>query len=203
MTENSDHLNKPNKRKRFCLIAIGVVLFLILLLFIIALILALTVFKTRQPRTQILSASVDGVAPRISFPAVQIELNITLDLMILVENRNHASFKHGTGKTFLLYQGNQVGDADLYPGFIPARGNSTLPCRLTLQADRLANNMSNLISDVLGGEFVLETRTRIPGKVTFLGFIKKHAVAVSECQLTIGFPGMKVKRQVCKSKAKL
>ncbi|KAI5326151.1 hypothetical protein PRUPE_6G299100 [Prunus persica] len=203
MTENSDHLTKPNKRKRSCLIAIGVVLFLILLLFIIALILALTVFKTKQPRTQILSASVDGVAPRISFPAVQIELNITLDLMILVENRNHASFKHGTGKTFLLYQGNQVGDADLYPGFIPARGNSTLPCRLTLQADRLANNMSNLISDVLGGEFVLETRTRIPGRVTLLGFIKKHAVAVSECQLTIGFPDMTVKRQVCKSKAKL
>lgn len=203
MTENSDHLTKPNKRKRSCLIAIGVVLFLILLLFIIALILALTVFKTRQPITQILSASVDGVAPRISFPAVQIELNITLDLMILVENRNHASFKHGTGKTFLLYQGNQVGDADLYPGFIPSRGNSTLPCRLTLQADRLANNMSNLISDVLGGEFVLETRTRIPGRVTFLGFIKKHAVAVSECQLTIGFPDMKVKTQVCKSKAKL
>ncbi|PQQ09444.1 uncharacterized protein Pyn_21436 [Prunus yedoensis var. nudiflora] len=135
MTENSDHLNKPNKRKRFCLIAIGVVLFLILLLFIIALILALTVFKTRQPRTQILSVSVDGVAPRISFPAVQIELNITLDLMILVENRNHASFKHGTGKTFLLYQGNQVGDADLYPvlslrGATP-RCHAALRCRRT------------------------------------------------------------------------
>ncbi|KAB2621768.1 hypothetical protein D8674_023950 [Pyrus ussuriensis x Pyrus communis] len=202
MPENSIH-NKPNKRKRSCLIAIGAILFLIFLLFIIALILALTVFKPKQPKTEIHSASVDGVAPRITFPAVRIELNITLYLTINVENQNHASFRHGEGKTLLLYQGTQVGDANLYPGNIPARGNAMLPCRLTLQADKLANDMSKLISDVMGGEIMVETKTRIPGRVTFLGFIKKHAVAISECQLTIGFPDMKVKSQDCKSKAKL
>ncbi|KAB2630382.1 hypothetical protein D8674_007901 [Pyrus ussuriensis x Pyrus communis] len=202
MTENSNH-NKPNKRKRICLITIGVILFLNFLLFLIALILALTVFKSKQPKTEILSASVDGVAPRVSFPAVRIELNITVDLMINVQNRNYASFKHGAGKTLLLYQGTQVGDADLYPGNVPARGNATLPCRLTLQVDRVANDLSKLISDVLGGEIMLQTKTRIPGRITFLGFIKKHAVALSACQLTIGFPKMKVKRQDCKIKAKL
>ncbi|KAM1272215.1 uncharacterized protein LOC126617918 [Malus sylvestris] len=202
MPENSNH-NQPNKRKRSCLIAISVIVFLIFLLFIIALILALTVFKPKQPKTEILSAFVDGVAPRITFPAVRVELNITLNITINVENQNHASFRHGEGKTLLLYQGTQVGNANLYPGNIPARGNATLPCRLTLQVDKLANDMSKLISDVVGGEIMVETKTRIPGRVTFLGFIKKHAVAISECQLTIGFPDMKVKRQDCKSKAKL
>ncbi|PRQ42625.1 putative Late embryogenesis abundant protein, LEA-14 [Rosa chinensis] len=202
MTETGTD-NKPNKRKRPCLIAIGVFLFLILLVFIICLILALTVFKAKQPRTSVVSASVDGVAQRLSFPAVKIELNITVDLVILIENRNHASFKHGTGKSLLLYRGAQVGDADLYPGDIPARANSTLPARLTMQAHRLASKMSNLVTDALSGEFVIETKSSIPGRITFLGFIKKHAVAESECQLTIGFPNLKVKSQVCKSKTKL
>lgn len=205
MTENptDKKVKKPNKRKRSCLIAIGVILFLIMLIFIVCLILALTVFKPKQPRTTVVSATVDGVAPRVSFPAVKIELNITVDLVILIENRNHASFKHGAGKTLLLYQGIQVGDADLDPGNIPARGNATLPARLTMQADRLASKMSNLVSDALSGEFVIETKSSIPGRITLLGFIKKHAVAKSDCQLTIGFPNLKVKSQVCKNKTKL
>ncbi|KAL5550348.1 hypothetical protein UlMin_000524 [Ulmus minor] len=202
-SSNDDRMIKKKKRKRLCIFAIGAVLVLLLILFIIALILSLTVFKAKEPRTELLSATVDGVSPRVSFPAIRIELNITLDLKILVHNRNRASFKHGAGKSLLLYLGNQVGEAELYPGFIPARGSATLPCRLTIQVDELGSNVAGLISDVLDGELVLETKTRMPGRITFLGFIKKHAVAVSECQLTISITQMEVKSQVCKSKAKI
>ncbi|KAL6139060.1 hypothetical protein ACLB2K_064337 [Fragaria x ananassa] len=195
--------NKPNKRNRPCLIAIGVVLFLILLMFIICLVLALTVFKPKQPRTTLVSATVDGVTPRVSFPAINIRLNITVGLVLLIENRNHASFKHGTGKSLLLYRGVQVGDADLFPGEIPARGNGTMSAKLTMQADRLASDLNNLVTDALSGEFVIEVKSSVPGRITFLGFIKKHAVAVSECELTVGVPNFKIKNQVCKNKTKL
>ncbi|XP_050379405.1 uncharacterized protein LOC126796703 [Argentina anserina] len=201
MTENPTE-NKPNKRKRPCLIAIGVVLSLIFIIFIICLVLALTVFKPKQPRTSLVSATVDGVTPRVSFPAIKISLNITVDLVILIENPNHASFKHGTGKSLLLYKGVQVGDVDLYPGEIPARGNGTMQAKLTMQADRLTSNMNNLVSDALSGEFVVEISSRIPGRINFLGFIKKHVVAVSDCELTVGVPSFKVKNQVCKNKTK-
>lgn len=194
---------KQNKRKRRCRIAVGVTLLFIILLFIIALILVLTVFKPKQPRTQVLSASLDGVAPRVSLPAVKIELNITLDLKLLVENKNHASFKYGGGMTYLLYKDKQVGEVQLPPGNIRATGSSTLPCRLTLQVDQFASDLSSLISDVLGGDLVINTHTRIPGKVTFLGFIKKHAVALSDCQITMDVLQMKIKSQVCKNKTKL
>jgi hypothetical protein len=194
---------KQKKTKRRCRIAVGVTLLFIILIFIIALILALTVFKPKQPRTQILSSALDGVAPRVSFPALKIELNITLDLKLLVENKNHASFKHGAGMSYLLYRGKQVGEVQLSPGNIPAMGSSTLPCRLTLQADEFASDLSSLISDVLTGELVINTHTRIPGKVTFLGFIKKHAVALSDCQFTMDVIQMKIKTQVCKNKTKL
>ncbi|KAM7276662.1 hypothetical protein ACFE04_018528 [Oxalis oulophora] len=196
-------LKSTPKRKR-CMIAFGFIAVLLLLLFIIALILAFTVFKPKQPKTDILSASVSGVAPRISFPAINFQLNLTLDLQILVYNPNHASFKHGYGKSYIFYQSTQVGDADLYPGLTPAMGNETLPARLTLQLDKIvSSNMSGLISDVMGGEIELQTDARIPGRVTFLGFIKKHVVATSKCQLFVGIPAMKVLNQTCKSKTHL
>ncbi|GLT51179.1 hypothetical protein SLA2020_246080 [Shorea laevis] len=190
------------RKKRSCIIVGGVLLCLIPL-FLTALILALTLFKAKEPRIQLLSAALDGVAPRISFPAIKIQLNITLDLQLLVQNRNRASFRHGTGKSLLLYQGKQVGEVDIYPGLIPAMGSTRLACRLTLQVDKIASNIAALIKDVLDGEVDMTTQTRIPGRVTFLGFIKKHAVARSECQIAIAFPAFKVKNQTCKTKTKL
>ncbi|KAI9152878.1 hypothetical protein LWI28_002404 [Acer negundo] len=199
--QHQQKLSHPHRRH--CLITIMALLILLLVLSIIVLVLALTVLKPKQPRTQIQSVKIDGIAPRLSFPNIDFQLNITLVLQILVENRNYASFKHGTGKTFLLYQGNQVGDADLYPGLIPARGSTTLPCRLTLQVDKLADDLTRLIRDVVGGKLVIDTRTQIPGRVNFLGIFKKHIQATSECRFTVGFPDMKVLNQECKNKAKI
>ncbi|GMY25753.1 late embryogenesis abundant [Fagus crenata] len=213
MTENKQEQEQeqeqvsPNDmkqmRRRRCLMLLGAPLLLLMLLFIIVLILALTVFKPKPPRTQLLSANVEGVAPRLSLPAIQIEFNISLDLELLVDNRNHASFKHGQGKSFLLYQGSSVGEAEIDPGLIPAMGKVTVPCRLTIQVDRLASNFTSLINDVLGGELVVETHTSIPGKINYFGIFRKHVVAVSECQLTMNVLNMSITKQTCKDKTKL
>ncbi|KAG6697984.1 hypothetical protein I3842_09G228700 [Carya illinoinensis] len=147
--------------------------------------------KTAQPPTiQPLSSTIDGIAPCVSFPSIQVELNLTLDLKLLVENRNHASFKHGQGKNLLLYQGNQVGEADIYPGLIPARCLATLPCCLKLEVEELASNLIGLINDVVG-------------KISFLGIFRKLVFVVNECQLTISVLDMTIRRQTCKGMTKL
>lgn len=202
-TVNQDQVLPPpmkGQRKRRCLIAIGAILLLILLLFIILLILALTVFKAKQPTTKLQSAKVDGIAPRLTLPNISFQLNLTLDLKILVKNPNHASFKHGTGKSLLLYEDSQVGEADIYPGLIPATGSTTLTTRVTIQVDDFASKITSLISDIIGGHLVLETRSKIPGRVNFLGIFKKHIVASSDCEFTIGFPSLKITKQECKNK---
>ncbi|KAJ1407198.1 Late embryogenesis abundant protein [Sesbania bispinosa] len=211
MTETQDNkqdqeqlvMIPQKKKRRGCVIAIGVVLLLLLVLVTVSLVLALTLFKTKEPRTKLVSATLEGISPSVTFPAIDIKINVTLDLKILVENRNHASFKHQEGTSLLLYKGKQVGDTDIYPGLIPARGSTTLPCRLTLQADKLASNMTCFVGDLLGGQISMETVTEIPGKVSFLGIIKKHIVAKSNCQFTFGFPDLEIKSQICKNKAKL
>ncbi|OUZ99646.1 Late embryogenesis abundant protein [Macleaya cordata] len=202
-SEIQKHNRQKAVRKRRCCIALISVLLLFLTLFIIILILAFTVFKPKDPKTEVLSTKIDGISPRVSFPALKIELNITVDLEILVHNPNRASFKHGQGQSLVFYRDNQIGEVDIFPGRIPARGSETLKSRLTLEADKFGSDLSRLISDVLAGEMVIETKTRVPGRVTFLGFIKKHAVALSNCQITIGFPDLKVRQQQCKNKTKL
>ncbi|XP_014497309.1 uncharacterized protein LOC106758830 [Vigna radiata var. radiata] len=194
---------KKLKRRRVCVMVTGAVLLLLIVVVIVAIILAFTLFKTKEPRTQLVSATLEGISPRVSFPAIDIKINVTLDLKVQVENRNRASFKHDGGKSVLLYKGKEVGETDIYPGLIPSRGSAILPCRLTLQADELASNLTSFLGDVIGGDISMDTVTRIPGRVTFLGFIKKHIVAKSYCQFTVSFPDFKITNQNCKSKAKL
>ncbi|XVF65070.1 hypothetical protein PTKIN_Ptkin09bG0217100 [Pterospermum kingtungense] len=191
---------RQRTRKRRCLAVGGALLICLLLIFVVALILALTVFKAKTPRTKLLSATIDGVSPRISFPVISIQLNITLDLQLLVENPNHASFKHGAGTSFLSYRGKQFGEANIPPGFIPAMGSSTFSSRLILQIDEVVSNITALVGDVLDGELVVDARTRIPGRVSFLNIFKKHAVAKSECQFAIAVLALKIKTQKCKTK---
>ncbi|KAI5429027.1 hypothetical protein KIW84_033861 [Lathyrus oleraceus] len=164
----------------------------------VSVVLALTLFKPKQPKTTISSATLQSISP-----AINIQVNVTLDIKIQVENRNRASFKHEDGTSLLMYEGVEVGDTDIFPGLIPARSSTILPCRLVLQADKLASNVTGFIKDLMGGQLSLQTVTRIPGKVTFLGFIKKHIVAVSNCQFVFGVPDMEIKSQICKNKAKL
>nr|DAD38539.1 TPA_asm: hypothetical protein HUJ06_012861 [Nelumbo nucifera] len=163
------------KKRRWRILAVAVILSVLTLL-VLCVILAFTVFKLKHPRTQLVSATVDGVAPRVSFPALKIELNITLDLEILVENPNRASFKHGPGKSLVFYRGKQVGEVDLAPGRIPARGSETIRARLTIEADEFVSELGNLIRDVSSGEL---------------------------CQVAIGFPDLRVRRQECRNKTKL
>ncbi|XP_062073038.1 uncharacterized protein LOC133777457 [Humulus lupulus] len=204
-TTENDRKQALKARRRRCLIAVGAtIIVLIMVIFIVILVLALTIFKPKQPKTELISTSVEGVSPHVSLPAVRIELNITLHLKILVENRNYASLQHNGGKSLLFYRDNQVGDADIFPGNIPARGSTTLSCRLTIEVDQIIGpDLSGLISAILSGELDMETRTTIPGRVTFLGFIKKHVVAVSTCQLTVGLLDMKIRDQVCESQTKI
>lgn len=194
----------PHKKKRhICVITMCVVFLLLLILVTVSVILAFTLFKTKDPKTKLVSATLEGISPSLSFPTINLQINVTLDLKIQVENKNHASFKHQEGTSFLMYKGVQVGETDIYAGLIPARSSTILPCRLTLQADKLASNVTGFIGDLLGGQLSLEAVTKIPGKVNFLGIIKKHIVAVSNCQFTFGFPDLEIKSQICKNKAKL
>ncbi|CAA7392953.1 unnamed protein product [Spirodela intermedia] len=167
---------------------------------VVLLVVALTVFKPRQLETTLRSAAVEGVAPRVALPWGPVELNVTLSLDFAVFNPNRASFDHAAGKAALFYRGKRVGDADVAPGRIPSRGSAHVYSRLTVEADRFAADPLALVRDVLTGHLDVDSSTRIPGRVTFLGFIHHHVVILTDCHVTISFPPVAVTGQQCQQK---
>ncbi|KAI4365585.1 hypothetical protein MLD38_021556 [Melastoma candidum] len=190
-------------RRRCCLVVIGVSLLLLLLFFVVVLALALTVFRRRDPEIQLLSATLDGISPQITFPALQVQLNVTLNLVLLLKNRNHVTFRHGSGQSVLIYRGRQVGEAEMPPGTVPAMKSTTVNSKLVLQMEKMAADMGNVVSDVLAGKIVMSSNTTIPGRITVLKIIRKHVVTTSECQFVIGIPSMKIQSQDCSYQTKL
>ncbi|KAJ1273875.1 hypothetical protein BS78_05G018500 [Paspalum vaginatum] len=136
----------PPPRRRRCLLA---TLALLLLLALAVLVLSLTVLRVRDPTTRLVSARLAGVSPRLALPTLSLQLNATLLLTVAVHNPNAASFAFGAGgRTALLYRGGQVGEADIDPGRVPARGDATVALTLTVRADRLADELAQLVANV-------------------------------------------------------
>ncbi|XP_074559633.1 uncharacterized protein LOC141815580 [Curcuma longa] len=191
------------RRRRRCICCL-VCLLVLVLLAAAAVALALTIFKVRDPSTDLVSVRVLGVSPRISFPVVAIRLNITLDLAVRVNNPNYASFAHSAdGHTRLLYRGAEIGDAAVAPGRIPARGSETIHLATALEVDRFATEIAPLIQDVLAGAVPIDAEARLPGRVTVLGFVKLHAVATSRCHVVLEVANLTVSSQECTHSTRL
>jgi LEA14-like dessication related protein len=148
-----------------------------------------------------------GLAPRLTFPALSIQLNVTVLLTVSVHNPNPASFTFlSGGHTDLTYRGVHVGDAEIDPGRIPSKGDGEVKMALTLQADKFVSSggaMAQLISDVEAGSLPVDASTRIPGRVAVFGVFKRHAVAYSDCSFVFGIAEMGVRSQQCSDHTKL
>uniref|UniRef100_A0ACD5YHX1 Uncharacterized protein n=1 Tax=Avena sativa TaxID=4498 RepID=A0ACD5YHX1_AVESA len=194
------------RRRRGCLCCACLLVTLVLLA-VVLLILFLTVLRVRDPTTRLVSTQLVGVAPRLTFPALSIQLNVTLLLTVSVHNPNPASFSFRSGgHTDLTYRGVHVGDAEIDPGRVPSKGDADVKLALTLQADQFvssADAMAKLISDVEAGSLPLEASTRIPGRVAVFGVFKRHAVAYSDCSFVFGIAELGVRSQQCSDHTKL
>ena len=194
----------PRRRRRCLCVCLLVTLAVLLALAITLLVLFLTVLKVRDPTTRLVSTRLAGVAPRLTFPALSVQLNVTLLLTVAVHNPNPASFAYDAGgHTDLTYRGAHVGDAAIDPGRIPSKGDGEVKLALTVQADRLAADLAQLVADVESGSVAMEASTRIPGRVTILGIFKRHAVAYSDCSFVFGVAEMTVRSQQCHDRTKL
>ncbi|KAK9082838.1 hypothetical protein Scep_029309 [Stephania cephalantha] len=87
-------------------------------------------------------------------------------------------------------------------GEYSGEGSEVLNCTLVLEVEKFGEVLRELVGDVLAGEIAVDVNTRVPGRVTFLGIFRRHAVAVSRCQIKIGVPGLQVRQQTCSNKTK-
>nr|WIW57615.1 late embryogenesis abundant protein LEA45 [Pinus tabuliformis] len=197
---NAEFVRRRRKRRILC--CCGSTVALLLLFVIVCVILAVTVFKGREPKVTVNSVALKGFV--FNFDATQLKLNfsVSLDVNLSIENPNKASFKFGNGTTQLLYRGTNIGEGNIPAVEIGSDGTITMNVIVTVLPDQVLSN-GNAISDALAGSFPISSWTRIPGRVNFLNIFKHHAVSYTSCNISIAVPSGSLTTPLCTYSVKL
>lgn len=107
-------------------------------------------------------------------------VNISLDIVLQVENPNFVGVVYDFLNVKILYRGFEIGVARLKGGRIQARSIVQLPAILNLQAREILENVSELLIDVAHREVPLTTHMRIIGAVEFL-VLRPHVDVSNSC----------------------
>ena len=187
-------------RLRLCVL---VTLAAVILLFVLLLVLALTVFRARHAVTTINSIRLASLNAGLDLPNFSVDLNVTLALEVIVYNPNHVNFRYLDGGTAeLYYRSKHVGEAVIPPGDIGAKGTETIGVVLTVLAGHLIRDAS-VYADVIAGSVDLTTYTTIAGKVAIFGVFKHHVVSYATCDVTVNIRNRTVENSNCRYKTKL
>ncbi|MED6135731.1 hypothetical protein PIB30_049425, partial [Stylosanthes scabra] len=189
--------NKRLKRIKLCGCVSGISFLIFVIVFVI---LALTVFKVKEPiitTNSVTLANLDFTTNLNQMPpSVKVNMSLLLDMSI--KNPNSVSFKFGEGTTAISYREVNVGEAKNPPGIAKADKTFRMKVTADVLADRLANR-PELVSDFLSGHLTLNTYTEISGRAKIL-IIKKHVDIKMSCTVNVDISSKEVQDMNCKRK---
>ncbi|KAK7253179.1 hypothetical protein RIF29_37682 [Crotalaria pallida] len=178
-------------------ICCGVTFILIILLIVILVVLFFTVFKPKGPTITLQSVKLQGF--EFEFPEFQ--LNVSLGIMIKVNNPNYGGFSYQSSTSYLNYRGNLVAEALIHEDTIPSHGALNISTTLNILGDDLSK-FQGLPGDYFKGVINFTSTTTLPGKVRILKIIKFKAISYSTCDLSI-FVQVKSVNSTCNTRLKL
>ncbi|KAJ1263736.1 hypothetical protein BS78_09G209200 [Paspalum vaginatum] len=177
------------KRRRCALCCGGCCVTTVVAIGIVILVLALTVFKVKDPRLTMnnvwLTAVSAGPGTGVAAP---VAANATLVADVSIKNPNAAAFRFSRTETDVYYAGQTVSVAYAPAGSVGADRTARMNVTVDLLADRLARAM-NGTGLVFGQEYDLDTYTEISGRVSVLGIVKKHIDIKLNCTVVVELAG--------------
>uniref|UniRef100_A0A1D1Z7T9 Uncharacterized protein yyzM n=1 Tax=Anthurium amnicola TaxID=1678845 RepID=A0A1D1Z7T9_9ARAE len=203
---------KPSKRRRRavrCCACCGVT---VVVLGIVILVLALTVFKVKDPVMTMNSLTLAGINAGVGSRIDRLlQLNATVVADISIKNPNAASFRFHNSTTEFYYQGETVGVAYAPSGTARARRTVRMNVTVDVFADRVAavaNANPGVTVGVLMGDAVslnLSTYTGLSGRVNVWGIYKRNLDIRMNCTMTLEyvmFTRQEITNRVCKASVK-
>lgn len=177
-------------RKRRCVLCCcGCCVTTVVIVGLVILVLALTVFKVKDPRITMNSVSLTalstGPGAGLTDP---VAANATLTADVSIKNPNVASLRFSRSETDVYYRGQTVSVAYAPGGRVGADSTVRMNVTLDLLGDRLAQvlNGTGLVS---GQEYDLTTYTEINGTVKVLGIYKKDLEIRMNCSIIVEVGG--------------
>ncbi|KAH6773799.1 COBRA-like protein 10 precursor [Perilla frutescens var. frutescens] len=166
------------------------------LVLVVSLSLWFTILKPRQPKLLTQQLSLKNVNLLLG----PLQLNVTLGLLLTVENPNRASYKYDNTTAFITYRGSPAAEAPIQQDTIPSRGNHNITTDVLLHVDALVTNPS-FLADFLAGCLNFTSSTTLHGKAKVLNFFKIKATTYSTCDISV-YIFTQNSTSVCKSQFK-
>lgn len=189
--------NAKTSRKGLKICGIVTAIFIAILVIVITT-LSLTIFKPKDPD---ITASPAGLR-NISFSSfLNVTLNVTIDMLVTIDNRNYGSFKFLNSTAYINYRGDIVAEVPLEEELVPARGKINMTTSADIEAEKLISN-PNFWNDVEAGSLNMTSIATLHGRVKVFKIFKLHARAVSSCNITIWIDTLSLESK-CRSKIKL
>uniref|UniRef100_A0A0D9V5D1 Late embryogenesis abundant protein LEA-2 subgroup domain-containing protein n=1 Tax=Leersia perrieri TaxID=77586 RepID=A0A0D9V5D1_9ORYZ len=152
---------------------------------IVILALALTVFKVKDPELTMNRVTLEDFGGDLrDTEQRQLSVNATLNADISLKNPNVASFRFDRSETEFYYAGETVGVAYAPDGEVGADRTVRMNVTLDVLADRISPNV-NLTDLIFGQDYNLTSYTAISGRVNVLGIYKRNLDIKMNCSITL------------------
>lgn len=197
---SSTELAKKQRRRR-CVKCCGCCGVTTIIIGIVILILALTVFKVKDPTIRINSIRFEGLSALTSSSNLQTNMNITVSADLSIKNPNAVSFKFKAATATLIYSDRVIAEASLPRGSARARRTFRMNVNIEVMVEKLVG-IPRLTSDLIARELPVSMITNINGKVN-LGVIKKSVGIRMNCDLVVDLQRQEVKDLDCDRKVSL
>ncbi|XP_020581375.1 late embryogenesis abundant protein At1g64065-like [Phalaenopsis equestris] len=171
----------------------------LVLLGVTILVLALTVFKIKDPELTMNNLRVN----RLFVPGVgtiedpTLSVNATLTADISIKNPNVASFRFENSTTDFFYGGETVGVAYAPDGNVRAYRTARMNVTVDVLADRVVLDTNATGSVLFDGEVNMSSYTDIGGRVNVMGVYKLNMHILLNCSFTLQVFSKNITNQLC------
>ncbi|CAL9170721.1 unnamed protein product [Musa hybrid cultivar] len=189
-----------------CLICGGSCAAILIIIAIVIVVLALTVFKVKEPVMTMNSVTIEKLAVNFGAPSSSssqlFAINMTLVADVSVKNPNAASVRFGASTTAIYYRAREMGVAYGPPGTARAHRTFRINVTVDVMADRILGD-ANLFDDLAAGSIAVTTATKVGGRVRVLGVFKHHVDVMMNCSITMAVANQSIVSQNCNQKVRL
>ncbi|KAG6392309.1 hypothetical protein SASPL_146525 [Salvia splendens] len=137
------------------------------------------VLKPKNPKITMQQATLKHISFGSDF-----QINVTLGMLVTVNNPNHASFRYENSTAFVSYRGAPVAEAPIQEDAIPARGSHDISTDLFVDGDRVVAN-PGFMEDLAARRFNFTSSTTLHGRAKVLNLFKITATTNSTCVISV------------------
>ncbi|KAK4439313.1 hypothetical protein Salat_0266200 [Sesamum alatum] len=144
------------------------------------LIIYFTMLKPKQPKITTQQVTLKSFSGLLN----PLHLNVTLGIVVTVDNPNYGSFKYDNTTAFISYRGTHAAEASIEEDTIPARGKHDISTDVLVIVDNLVTNYY-FPEDYASGCLNFTSLTTLHGQAKVLNFLKIKATTYSTCDISV------------------